>query len=94
MTVEGYLRQGADILPFPAAPDNSGVTESDGSYQITGWGSFVSEAFGVSVKPIFTGDLKTLYSWRFSELATDSEEECATNGLTSLSGYVLNVNGN
>ena len=93
--VENYLKQGADILPFAAAPEGNGVTESEGKYHITGWGSFVAEAFGQSINPIFVGDLETLYSWKFTDEANlRADEECDKTGLSSLSGYVLNVDEN
>lgn len=94
--VENLLKEGADILPYAAAPSGTGVTEDEGAYGITGWNSFVAEAFGSAVKPLFTGDLATLYPWKFkTEEANLREDEqiCAQEGLTSLSGYVLSIQG-
>lgn len=72
------MKEGADILPFAAAPDSNGLAQGeDGVYQLDSWNSFVSAAFGVNVKPLFTGDLKTLYPWKFTNNGAD-QNTCAT----------------
>lgn len=56
---------GANILPFAAAPDAStfGTAIRDGAYSIQSWPEFVKTVYGTGVKPIFTGDLNSLYSF-------------------------------
>ena len=63
--VDNFLKEGADLIPFAAAPDSTGVNLVDGIYQIASWQEFINSAFGFTVKPLFTGDLKTLYPWKF-----------------------------
>lgn len=63
--VNQLLILGANILPFAAAPDAStfGNALKDGSYPVQSWPDFVKSVYGTGVKPLFTGDLNSLYSF-------------------------------
>ena len=67
--VEQYLKEGADILPYAAAPESTGVEydEESGSYRIQGWNEFVDDAYGPSIKPLYVGSLSNLYSFKLQQ---------------------------
>ena len=60
------MRDGAGILPYAAAPSDNGYTvdATTGGIKIKSWIDFVLSSYGVGVKPLFVGDLKTLYSFK------------------------------
>ena len=67
-----------------------------GKYAIKSWEDYVEIAFGKGVKPIFVGDLKTLFSFipgQFSGSLRE-ENECSPGILTAISGYILQVKTN
>lgn len=90
--VENYLQEGVvNLLPFPAAPENGGyVTSEAGQYQIESYAEHIRSGYGSSVKPLFIGDLKTLYSFRASERTPS--DECSQAQQRSVSGYILQSN--
>ena len=78
------------MLPFPAAPENGGYVSSEaGQYGIESYADHVISGYGASVKPLFVGDLKTLYSFRSGQGADSSE--CDEAQQRSISGYILQV---
>ena len=60
------MRDGAGILPYATAPSDTGYTvdATSGGFKINSWTDFVLSSYGVGVKPLFVGDLKTLYAFK------------------------------
>lgn len=85
--------EGADILPFAAAPGESGFEAlGAGKYAIKSWEEYVEIAFGKGVKPLFIGDLQSLYSFKTKEGEGEADEkECASENQRSISGYIIQV---
>lgn len=102
------MRDGAGILPYAAAPSDNGYTvdATTGGIKIKSWIDFVLSSYGVGVKPLFVGDLKTLYSFKlpFGGSNTDANgvagapnNECsasANKSYRALSGFLVGVNKN
>jgi len=76
------LRDGAGILPYAAAPSDNGYTvdATTGGFKINSWTDFVLSSYGVGVKPLFVGDLKTLYSFKLP--VSGSNTDANANGST------------
>ena len=92
--VEDYLREGVDILPFAAAPGESGFESmGGGEFAIKSWNEYVEIAYGKGVKPLFVGDLKSLYSFLPEEEVEAGGEEkgCDVARQRAISGYVIQV---
>lgn len=92
--VEDFLREGAEILPFAAAPGESGFEPiGGGEYSIKSWEEYVEVAYGKGVKPLFIGDLKSLYSFKIKEEENIQKEDetCGAENQKSVSGYILQV---
>lgn len=101
--VEALLRDGAGLLPYAAAApadsyNNAVVAGDNGAYNIKSWSDFVSSGYGAGVKPLFVGDLKTLYSFKLP--AADSAAangngngngDCAANNLKAFSGFIVGL---
>mgnify|MGYP000193280790 CR=1 FL=1 len=81
------MRDGAGILPYAAAPSGNGYTvdNTNGAYNIKSWTDFVLASYGVGVKPLFVGDLKTLYPFKLpaSAPAADTGAAAGTTGATT-----------
>ena len=93
--VEDYLREGVDILPFAAAPGESGFESmGGGQFAIKSWKEYVEVAYGKGVKPLFVGDLQSLYSFLPVEEEAEAEVEeggCEVERQKAISGYVIQV---
>lgn len=97
------MRDGAGILPYAAAPSGNGYTvdNTNGAYNIKSWTDFVLASYGVGVKPLFVGDLKTLYPFKLPASApaaatgaagaTTAGGDCAAKNLKALSGFIVGV---
>ena len=87
------MREGADILPFAAAPGETGFEPiGGGEYSIKSWEEYVTIAYGKGVKPIFVGDLKSLYSFKVKEEEAGEEDKtCESSNQKSISGYIFQV---
>ena len=49
-------------------------------------------AFGKGVKPLFIGDLQSLYSFKAKESSGEADEkECSSENQRSISGYIIQV---
>lgn len=73
-------------MPFPAAPDATtfGNPLRDEAYPIGNWPNFVRSVYGAGVKPLFSGDLNSLYSFMLpgqsnGNGATGNEDKGAGN---------------
>lgn len=67
--VDAVMRDRVSILPYAAAASEdanapAAVLRPDGTFSINSWSDFVAAGYGSGVKPLFVGDLKTLYSFR------------------------------
>ena len=62
-----------------------------GEFAIKSWEEYVEVAYGKGIKPLFVGDLKSLYSFdmRFEE--GEGEDQCEDKELKAVSGYILQV---
>lgn len=81
-------------MPFAAAPGETGFEPiGGGEYAIESWEEYVEIAYGKGVKPIFVGDLKSLYSFTVQEEeeAAEGDETCGAANQKSISGYILQV---
>lgn len=61
------MKDSANILPFaaaPSAPAGTGVSGGAGAFPISSWNDYVRSVYGSAIKPIFVGDLNTLYPLR------------------------------
>ena len=61
-----------------------------GEYAIKSWEEYVETAYGKGVKPLFVGDLKSLYSFDMG-YQDKKEEDCENKALKAVSGYILQV---
>ena len=84
------MRDGAGILPYTAAPSDYGysVDATTGGFKINSWTDFVLSSYGVGVKPLFVGDLKTLYSFKLPVSGSNTDANANANGSTG-----ANTNG-
>ena len=89
--MEALLRQGANILPFAAAPISSAQISEDGTLAINSWGEYVLTTYGASVRPYFTGDIRTLYSFRPGGMTSNLQQECQAENERAMSGFVIQV---
>ena len=88
--VEALLRDGAGVLPFAAAPSDSGLGDgsaaaagnTNGAFPINSWSDFVRLAYGGGVKPLFTGDLKSLYSFKLPGQPASGNAASGNAGVT------------
>lgn len=52
----------------PLGPVNQGGNGAPGSYTITNWVSYLSQAYGAGVSPAYTGSVTALYPFSFSSV--------------------------
>ena len=68
-----------------------------GEYAIKSWKEYVEIAYGKGVKPLFIGDLKSLYSFLpEEEVETEAEAKAEEKGCDvprqkAISGYIIQV---
>ena len=67
LAVEALLRRSADILPFTTAPVSMTQISEDGTLSIESWSNFVLNEYGAAVRPYYTGDINTLYSFKLAK---------------------------
>lgn len=69
--VEKLLKEGANVLPFNAAPsaDDQWSGDSGAPIPIGNWPDFVTATYGGGVKPLFVGDLYTLFGFTVYDAA-------------------------
>jgi hypothetical protein len=89
------LRDGAGILPYAAAPSGNGYTvdATNGAYNIKSWTDFVLASYGVGVKPLFVGDLKTLYPFKLPASAPATPAAPAAGAAPAATGAVAAIAG-
>lgn len=86
------------MLPYAAAApaesyNSAAVAGENGSFTIKSWSDFVSAGYGAGVKPLFVGDLKTLYSFKLPAAQPAASTDSAANGANGANGVVTEVNG-
>ena len=82
-------------MPYAAAApaesyNSAAVAGENGSFTIKSWSDFVSAGYGAGVKPLFVGDLKTLYSFKLPAAQPAGSTDSAANGAN---GAVTGVAG-
>jgi hypothetical protein len=75
----------------PLGPIQNDGNGAPGSYQVSSWTNYLSQAYGAGVNPAFTGSVTALYPFSFSSTVRGNY---VYNGATTSINGAVNNNGN